>query len=431
MHAIAFHDWGYHVVGTDLSEEMVAKSVENAGKREIGFLQLGFQDLATVQGRFDAVTCLGNSLPHVLTDEDLDLSLSSMFDVLLPGGVLIIHNHNYDRIMQLKARFMPPTSARKDGEEHLFLRFFDFEDDLLNFNMLSLKKRNGQWEMFPDSTKQRPLTKRLLEEHLEKSGFVNIRFMSFPGGAFHELESDNMVAVAERPHTIVSNPVNEPVKAIDRIPIEENNEPLVDLETFAPNILRAGKKILMRKHVAEMLLAAHRLLPDGMNFKVQIAFRSLAYQRELYSAYHDQLVEAHPNWPPSQVKRELNRLVAPPDAGHPPGHTTGGAVDLSIVGPDGAELDMMSPIDPNTEETKLYPTYSRMITPASAKNREILISTMTAAGFSNYAGEWWHYSYGDNAWALRLGKPTAIYGAAPEEEGEGIVFDSSLPIWEA
>ena len=108
----------------------------------------------------------------------------------------------------------------------------------------------------------------------------------------------------------------------------------------------------------------------------------------------------------------MNKYLAPPDAKHPPGHSTGGAVDVTIVGPDGEELDMSSTIKPDLPPMATLPTYSREITTSAAKNRRMLLDVMLAAGFSNFPGEWWHYSYGDSAWAVRTGAPCAIYGAA-------------------
>ena len=63
--------------------------------------------------------------------------------------------------------------------------------------------------------------------------------------------------------------------------------------------------------------------------------------------------------------------------------------------------------------TLAMPTYSKHATPRAAKNRQLLVDVMTSVGFSNYPGEWWHYSYGESAWALRTGAPFAVYGAAP------------------
>ncbi|MEV1002288.1 M15 family metallopeptidase [Nonomuraea sp. NPDC050202] len=43
-------------------------------------------------------------------------------------------------------------------------------------------------------------------------------------------------------------------------------------------------------------------------------------------------------------------------------------------------------------------------------NRRLLAQAMSAAGFTNYPTEWWHWSYGDRYWALTTGAPAAVYG---------------------
>jgi D-alanyl-D-alanine dipeptidase/SAM-dependent methyltransferase len=412
MHAIAFHDWGYHVVGADISAGMIEKARENAGDRKIEFIQAGFTETEKIGGVFDAVTCLGNSLPHVLSDDELDASLAAMLDCLLPGGVLIIHNNNYDRILGRRERFMPLAQGKRDGREHLFLRFFDFDDELLTFNIVTLAKESGEWRMSADSSTHRALTRDLLVGRLEKAGFEAVEvFGSFAGEPFEKLDSDNLVIVAQKPHDSVSRPAPEPVAAIDRIPICENGEPLVDAASV-PGIEVKDPPAFGRKTVIEMLKKAQSMLPEGHHLKLKIIYRSLDRQRELYEGFYERLTKDHPDWPASRIRRELNKYLAPPDAKHPPGHSTGGAVDATIVGPDGEELDMISTIDPDLPPMATLPTYSREITTSAAKNRRMLLDVMLAAGFSNFPGEWWHYSYGESAWAVRTGAPCALYGAA-------------------
>jgi D-alanyl-D-alanine dipeptidase len=42
----------------------------------------------------------------------------------------------------------------------------------------------------------------------------------------------------------------------------------------------------------------------------------------------------------------------------------------------------------------------------------ILVETMLSVGFSNCRDEWWHYSYGDAGWAVRMGLDSCVYGLA-------------------
>ncbi len=41
-----------------------------------------------------------------------------------------------------------------------------------------------------------------------------------------------------------------------------------------------------------------------------------------------------------------------------------------------------------------------------------MVEAMLGAGFSNCRDEWWHYSYGDAGWAVRLQEESCFYGLA-------------------
>ncbi|MBE0418499.1 MAG: class I SAM-dependent methyltransferase, partial [Coriobacteriia bacterium] len=67
-HAIMFASWGLEVAGADPSEAMLAQARENARESgaDVTFVSAGFGELGgALAGTFDAVTCLGNALPHV------------------------------------------------------------------------------------------------------------------------------------------------------------------------------------------------------------------------------------------------------------------------------------------------------------------------------------------------------------------------------
>src|SRR5918912_3556065 len=114
----------------------------------------------------------------------------------------------------------------------------------------------------------------------------------------------------------------------------------------------------------------------------------------------------HPQWPLSALRRATNQYFAPYDQPAPPGHCTGGAVDVVLLGPDGEPVDVNSP----AVGWEAAYTWSDKISPESKRNRMILVEAMLNAGFSNCREEYWHYSYGDSAWAVRVGEKTCPYG---------------------
>jgi glycine/sarcosine N-methyltransferase len=173
-HAIALAQGGYEVVGTDVSEGMVNRARENAGAAGVSvtFRRVGFGQLAqTTDRHFDAILCLGNSLPGVLSEADLLAALADMAALLAPGGLLIVQNLNYDRVWPRQERFMPLESYRDGQEEWLFFRFVDFHPETLTFNMVVFHGDRGLWDYQTEATELRPIFSEDLNRLLEQSGF--------------------------------------------------------------------------------------------------------------------------------------------------------------------------------------------------------------------------------------------------------------------
>lgn len=203
MHAIALAKLGFEVAGADLSEKMIEKSEANAKEScvSVSFKASGFGRLSAAFGSqsFDALLCLGNSLPHLLSVDDLQKALADFESVLRPGGLLIIQNRNFDAVMKTRQRWMEPQSAREGDAEWLFLRFYDFEPDgLINFNILSLKRQGGQaWQQSILSTPLRPIVSEEFLSMLQAVGFQSIvLFGDLTGSPFKADSSGNLVVVA-------------------------------------------------------------------------------------------------------------------------------------------------------------------------------------------------------------------------------------------
>ena len=164
----------------------------------------------------------------------------------------------------------------------------------------------------------------------------------------------------------------------------------------------------MRIQAAEMLNRAQSLLPEGYRLRVGTALRTLTMQKSGWDNFFQKQKEEHPTWPLSALRRATNHFFAPYDQPAPPGHTTGGAVDVALLGPDGEALDLIAP----TKGWEAAYTWSEKISPETKRNRMLMVEAMLNAGFSNCRDEYWHYSFGDSAWAVRVGEKTCPYGWA-------------------
>ncbi|MGI4788054.1 MAG: M15 family metallopeptidase [Janthinobacterium lividum] len=214
----------------------------------------------------------------------------------------------------------------------------------------------------------------------------------------------------------------EPLTKLRAVPIHENGEPLVDPRSLSKRIHFAEKHPKfegmhrtpkVRKRVAEMLAEAAESLPDGIDIVIIEGFRPMAQQQFMYNEIRTEFAKRHPEWNKSTLHRVTNTLSAPPDDPCPPPHITGGAVDLSLIRTSTHEwLDMTSPFEMDEVSA---PMDTQGLTEEARSNRLLLSTTLEKPGLTNYIGEWWHWSYGDSGWALRVGAESAIYDRLPED----------------
>ncbi len=113
-HAIALAQKGYTTAGCDASPAMIERARTNAAQAGVNvrFETADFQRLDLFPGKFDAILCLGNSLPHLLSREELVAAFGQILGRLDHGGVVILHNLNYDLRLKTKPRFFPPAGTR-------------------------------------------------------------------------------------------------------------------------------------------------------------------------------------------------------------------------------------------------------------------------------------------------------------------------------
>jgi SAM-dependent methyltransferase len=209
-HAIALARRGYDVSGADLSAGMIGRARQSAMaagadaplQGGVRFVVAGFGELAAQLGAgFDALLCLGNSLPHVLTPGDLAGTLDDFAACLRPGGLLLVQNRNFDAVVADRARWMVPQSSREGNHEWLFLRFYDFNaDGTLTFQVVTLERDGlGAWQQRVDATPLYPWQHAELVEAIRDAGFGDIRcYGDMAGASFDRSVSGNLVITARR-----------------------------------------------------------------------------------------------------------------------------------------------------------------------------------------------------------------------------------------
>lgn len=191
LYALALARLGLRVVGSDVSRAMLAQARRSACREglDVQWVLSPMQELAGhVAGEFDAVLCMGNSIPHLLEQADLEAALRGFRRLVRPGGAVVIQLLNYSRLLGRGERIV---GIERQGEAE-YVRFYDFLDGRVRFNILEIK--GGRHRLH--STLLRAYTREELSRALKRCGFEDVETFGGPRlGAFDPARSQTLALV--------------------------------------------------------------------------------------------------------------------------------------------------------------------------------------------------------------------------------------------
>jgi len=125
-HARALAAEGLHVLGIDTSPVMIEKAQRHPPVEGARFELASISEIAArTSVPFDAVICLGNTLPHLVTKETSLAKVSRQIALLLRrGGLLIGQIVNVIWVEAAGVRLMPARSWTDSGKEVLLTRHY-------------------------------------------------------------------------------------------------------------------------------------------------------------------------------------------------------------------------------------------------------------------------------------------------------------------
>ncbi len=185
----------------------------------------------------------------------------------------------------------------------------------------------------------------------------------------------------------------------------------VDPQYFYQQIQGTSPDVYLRAGAAERLLEAARLLPHDYRLLILDGFRPIQVQQALFDAFFNRLRQENPEKPDKELTALTQTYVSLPSVQpeRPSPHATGGAVDLTLIGPEGLLLDMGAEFDTfditaRTDYFKCNPYFTDY-----HQNRRKLYQVMTSSGFTNYPEEFWHFDFGNQFWG-KISSREAAYG---------------------
>jgi D-alanyl-D-alanine dipeptidase len=212
------------------------------------------------------------------------------------------------------------------------------------------------------------------------------------------------------------------MKPYQKIPILECGEPLIPipLKQFAVESPHPYEKLgapygdtspyyLRESVIAALISAQAELQQRHADWRIQIfdAYRPVAVQQFMVDHTFAEVVQSQNLDPDSlsddqrdAILRQVYQIwaVPSPNPKTPPPHSTGAAIDLTLVDATGQIIDMGSAIDELSPRS--HPDYyANQLDKPYHEHRQVLHDVMYSAGFRRHPGEWWHFCLGDQMWA--------------------------------
>ena len=174
FHSIVLASLGVRVTAVDISGRMLEELARHTAQLglDIRTVQSQFAGLPARLGeRFDAVFCMGNTLAHLLTKQELGATLESFARLLVPGGILFAQVLNYDRILLDR----PHTQSVRETPRGTFIRSYEYLDDTIRFTIRTEPPPGSGGQEQTQSVELRPVRSSELSAMLVRAGFDEVQ----------------------------------------------------------------------------------------------------------------------------------------------------------------------------------------------------------------------------------------------------------------
>jgi SAM-dependent methyltransferase len=179
---------GYSLVGSDISEKSVQRARQESIKHGtvIPFSVCDMRNAGEHHGAgFDVVISCDNSVPHLLTDDDLLIAFKEMLACLSMGGGCILTVRDYDQEKRGKNIVKPYGVRIENGKRYLIFQVWDFDGDHydLAFYFIEEDLSAGTTRTHVMRSRYYAVSIAKLLELMRHAGFHNVRRVD---NAFHQ-----------------------------------------------------------------------------------------------------------------------------------------------------------------------------------------------------------------------------------------------------
>lgn len=177
--SIPLAEIGFRVIAVDLSRTLLAELEENAGNLSIEIIN---DDLLTFSKHcptpVELVVCMGDTLTHLATHQNIRYLLKRIYSVLEIGGRVILTFRDFTVELKGLDRFIPVRS----DENTIFTCFLEYGKNHVTVHDIVYERKNNRWEQRKSAYKKIRVFPQRMTDTLKDIGFKVAAFDTHNAG---------------------------------------------------------------------------------------------------------------------------------------------------------------------------------------------------------------------------------------------------------
>ena len=177
--AIGLAKRGYKIEASDISQEAIERAREGSRKRklDISYSVSNMLEISSnYPSQFDVLICCDNSIPHLLSDQEIKQAFREFYQCLKPGGGCLITLRDYEKEKKTTHQIRPYKVQIHKGVKYILFQIWDFAGDIYDLS-LYLITDDGQNEAVTKifRTKYYAVTIPKVIKLVEEAGFARVK----------------------------------------------------------------------------------------------------------------------------------------------------------------------------------------------------------------------------------------------------------------
>jgi SAM-dependent methyltransferase len=170
---------GYNVTGSDISPKAIERARSEAARRSLS-IAFSVADMRAAHAHhareFDVVLCADNSLPHLLSNEEISVALRQFFLCTRPGGLALISVRDYATLEHGGSQ-IKPYGVRHDGAvRYILFQIWEWRDTLYDLSFYFVRDEGaGECNTEVARSTYYAVSISELVHLMEQAGFVDVR----------------------------------------------------------------------------------------------------------------------------------------------------------------------------------------------------------------------------------------------------------------